>query len=417
MQCLGRRSISLSVARPSIMFAVLALGALPCVAVLDAGKQFTLERAMVFTSTRDNPNGLGSGSAQERVFAAAEIYMWITQDGSEAVAARRTLRLTNNQSGDGFAVIDPTGRKVIFDGVRARMPGEPLQISDLFVMNVDDYDGQLQHIPDAKHAHLTRGSSAAWAPDARHIAFHASDSGVYTGATLARPDPGTPMLDSDIFILNVDDCIDYSDECLAKEKHDQPGVLPAFMKNLTKAHGPATMIDEDPDWAPDGQSVVFTRHDGEAADHNNTHSELFLVNAVTGALERLTNNTLEERAPAWSPDGTRILFMCRGDNPPGTVLPFQLCMIEKDAQSVWVQTQLTSAGQHLSARWSPDGNYIVFHRPADPLPIPPFFQLFRITVELLPDGTYAGTQATKLTSPPGFNGFPAWGAVRVRVRE
>jgi dipeptidyl aminopeptidase/acylaminoacyl peptidase len=399
------------------MPAVLALGAVACVTALEAGQRFTLEPALVFTSTRDNPNGLGSGSAQERVFAAAEIYMWVTEDGSEAVVDRQTLRLTNNQTGDGFAVLDPTGRKVAFDGLRARAPGEPLQISDLFVLNVDDHDAEVQHVPDAKQAHLTRGSSAAWAPDAKHIAFHASDSGVYTSATLARPDPGTPMLDSDIFVLDVDDCIAYSDECLAKEKAGEPGVLPEFLKNLTKAHGPATMIDEDPDWSPDGQSVVFSRHDGEAADHHNTHSELFLIDTVTGALERLTDNALEERAPAWSPDGTRILFMCRGDNLPGTVLPFQLCVIEKDGQGVWVQRQLTTAGQHLSARWSPDGQYIIFHRPADPLPIPPFFQLFRITFELLPDGTYAGTQLTKLTSPPGFNGFPAWGRVRVRVRE
>jgi WD40-like Beta Propeller Repeat len=68
--------------------------------------------------------------------------------------------------------------------------------------------------------------------------------------------------------------------------------------------------------------------------------------------------------------------------------------------------------QYLSARWSADGKYIVFHRSVSNL-----LQLFRVTLAVNADGRYVATDEKQLTYPPGLNGFPSWGMVRVRIPD
>jgi Tol biopolymer transport system component len=381
---------------------------------------FTLRSAIAFTSTRDHLAELSTPPTTEELFKAAEIYLMpMNADGSRDLS-RTPVRLTYNDDSEGFAAVSPLGKQMVFDSNGARLSSEALQVSDLYAMDIGADEGT--HGTDEQtQVHLTRGSSATWSPDGKNVAFHASASGVYTVDNLARSDPGTPALDSDIFVLNVDDCRARAVECLAKEQTGAPGVLPAFMKNVTADKGPASVIDEDPDWSPDGQTIAFTRHDGEAgtyftANHNNTNAEIWLVKADgTGDPQQVTSNFEEERAPSWSPDGTRILYMCRRSSPPGALSPFQLCVSERDAQGSWQETQLTNDGKaHLTPSWSPDGQYIVFHRP-----VAGQFQLFRLTFWVDSTGVAHATGEIQLTSPPqdpGLNGFPHWGVIRTRVK-
>src|SRR5215471_18010947 len=100
-------------------------------------------------------------------------------------------RLTDNQAGDGFALLSPDGKRIVFDS--DRLSGQ-FNVSDLFLMNADGSD----------QTFLTRGSSATWSPDCTEIAYHASASG--TGLPI-RQNPGSATTDSDIFIANVDDLL------------------------------------------------------------------------------------------------------------------------------------------------------------------------------------------------------------------
>ena len=381
---------------------------------------FMLRSAIAFTSTREHLAELSTPPTAAEVVNATEIYlMMMNADGSRDLS-RTPVRLTYNQGGEAFASVSPGGTQVVFDSNRARLPGEALQVSDLYVTEIGA-DERTYGAEEQVEAHLTRGSSATWSPDGKNVAFHASASGVYTVDNLARSDPGTPALDSDIWVLNVDDCRARAAECLAKEQAGAPGVLPDFMKNLTVNAGPASVIDEDPDWSPDGQTIAFTRHDGEAgtyftANHNNTNAEIWLVKADgTGDPEQVTSNAEEERAPSWSPDGARILYMCRRSSSPGAASPFQLCVSQRDSQGSWQETQITNDGKaHLTPSWSPDGQYIVFHRP-----VAGQFQLFRLTFWVDGDGIAHATGEIQLTSSPvdpGLNGFAHWGVVRTRVK-
>ena len=137
-------------------------------------------------------------------------------------------------------------------------------------------------------------------------------------------------------------------------------------------------------------------------NHNNpTSAEVYAVNADGTDLQQLTSNVEEERAPAWSPDGTRIVFSCRRGGPD-----FELCVMNADGTG---QVQLTSNSvADLTATWAPDGQRIVFHRPVPGQGN----QLFTMTPALNPDGTLPA--AAQLTSPPGLNLLANWGELRVK---
>ncbi len=72
---------------------------------------------------------------------------------------------------------------------------------------------------------------------------------------------------------------------------------------LTNATG-----DFRPRYSPDGSKIVFqSGRDGQ--------SEIYVMNADGSGQTRLTNNPALDTAPAWSPDGTKILFTSLRDDP------------------------------------------------------------------------------------------------------
>jgi TolB protein len=313
---------------------------------------FRLESTIAFVSTRDNP-------ALTPPIKAAEIYL-MSADGTNP------RRLTENTSGDGFPVLSPDGKKIVFDSDRNTQPGE-LFNGAMFAMESDGSE---------QTPLLRAGGSASWSPDSKNIVFHRSASG--TGV-FVKPDPGAATTDSDIFVVNVDDLLDGV---------EQP-------RNLT--NNGAAAVDDDPDWSPAGQQIVFTSH-APGDEPNPASAELYLINADgTGQPERLTDNLEEERSPDWSPDGTRLAFSCRTGGAD-----LELCVMNADGTGL---TRLTdNTVPELSPSWSPDGEKIAFQRP-----ITGRQQIWSID----PDGT----DEMQLTNTPGLNLSPNWGKLRIRGTE
>ncbi len=314
---------------------------------------------MAFSSTRDHVN---DNPALTPPLMGAEVYL-MNPDRTNP------RRLTNNASFDGFANLSPDGKKIVFDS--SRNTGA-LNSSDLFLM---DTDGSEQTL-------LTRGSSATWSPDSKNFAFHASASyyasgGVVTGYPI-RTDPGSATSDSDIFVANVDDLL---------AGVEQP-------TNITNSPG---TIDDDPDWSPDGQKIVFTSHPTSDAPNPSNLTELYMMNPDGTGLNRLTFNNEEERAPAWSPDSSRIVYSCRIG---GGTNPFRICVINADG-TVQQLTNEPDTISDLTATWSPNGQQILFHRRVPP----DGQQLFVMNAD--------GTQQSQLTFPPGVNNLAHWGELRL----
>jgi TolB protein len=366
----GRTDLSRTIAGVAGALILLAAGSTQ--SNVAAVATFELQSAIAFTSTRDALPGTPTP-----IVTAAEIYL-MNSDGSHP------RRLTNNDSGDAFPVLSPDGKTIVFDSNRNRVDGEPLNTSDLFVMNTDG----------SEQALLTRGSSATWSPDNKKVAFHASASG--TGTPI-RPDPGSATTDSDIFVANVDDIV--------------AGLEPPI--DITNSVG---IIDEDVDWAPDGTRIAYTRHsDTDDPQFSNT-AEIYLLNADgNGTPERLTNNAEEERGSAWSPDGEKIVFACRVG---GGRADFEICVINADGSGT-VQQLTNNAIADLTPTWSPDGHQVLFHRRVIVAGV--------ITQQLFVLDAPANNAdcdrqvapcdlpATELTFPPGFNNLASWGELRVKV--
>jgi Tol biopolymer transport system component len=336
---------------------------------------FHLESTIAFSTTRDS---IPPATTPAALNDAAEIYLM-----NPSTANPSPRRLTRNDVGDGFANLSPDGKHIVFDRAsKGVCGGKAYNISDLYVM---DADGSNQRF-------LTRGSSATWSPDGKDIAFHASASyytppiGLNSGCPL-NPNPGAATSDSDIFVANVDDLL---------AGLEQPS-------NITNSD----QIEDDADWsvptaaAPDGQ-IVFTAHPATAYQSNQT--EMYVMNPNGSGRTRLTGNNIdprfnniEERAPAWSPDGTRIVYSCRIG---GGMNVFQICVMNADGTSA---QQLTDDSvPNLSASWSPDGQEIVFNKLLPQVPgsaIRVNYQLFTMTPTLDPNGNMP--TANEITCAPG----------------
>jgi Tol biopolymer transport system component len=322
-----------------------------------------LASKIAITSTRDNPTG--------NPLLAAEIYL-IDPDGLDP------QRLTENNYGDSFPMLSPDGKNIVFDSNRLTADsGQPLNTSDLFVMKSDGTNQTL----------LTRGSSATWSPDSKDIAFHASASYYASGGTVTgtpiRDDPGAATTDSDIFVAKVNELAD-AELVLTKT---------LLATNITNTPDD---IEDDPDWsastetAPDGL-IVFTSHPATDDPENSTHAEIYVMNPDGSGRHQLTDNNFEERAPVWSPDGTRIVFMAFDGSD------FEICVMNADGSDF---LQLTNNSvPDLTPSWSPDGTRIAFHRPVAGGP-----EIFTMN----PDGTVV----TRVTNTPGINLLAQWGEVK-----
>ena len=110
--------------------------------------------------------------------------------------------------------------------------------------------------------------------------------------------------------------------------------------------------DTSPTWSPDGSRIAF-RSDRAG------NPEIYVMNADGSGLERLTRRPLGDTRPSWSPDGTRIVyqrFKTGGQGlDPRTA---EIAVMNADGSGVKVLTNNTI--EDLNPSWSPDGKRIAF---------------------------------------------------------
>ena len=174
---------------------------------------------------------------------------------------------------------------------------------------------------------------AAWSPNGRRIAF---------ASNRAHPEVACegshPRCDYDIYVMSADG---------------------TNVRRLTD--DPAN--EREPAWSPDGSRIVFTstRDQVGVPSSDRYNAELYVMNADGSGQTRITDRPGVDTQPAWSPDGTRIVFRggpCEFGEP--VVCLLHIFSVAPGGGAV---TQLTDVATYdRKPDWRPDGGQLVFQR-------------------------------------------------------
>ncbi len=201
--------------------------------------------------------------------------------------------------------------------------------------------------------------------------------------------------------------------------------------------------DMEPVWSPDGSKIAFVAVRPESypdpaggEPQIGAQHEIVVVNAdgtgevivSAGSVGSDHATYLEEdRAPAWSPDGSMLVFMSQAQNP-ACCGPWQLWGVNADGSGLTNLSADATVNDTYPA-WSPDGTSLVFTRTSGagqdlftmpaPTALPIVAPVARVAVDavavdpLAVDPAAAGVTglATPLTTT-GNAADPAWGARR-----
>ena len=110
-----------------------------------------------------------------------------------------------------------------------------------------------------------------------------------------------------------------------------------------------SILDRSPSWSPDGRHIAFESH--------RDNDELYVMGSDGNNPTRLTDHPADDGSPSWSPDGRHIAFISNRDGN------YELYAMDSDGSN---PRRLThhSAGD-WSPVWSPDGRHIAFDSSRD----------------------------------------------------
>jgi Tol biopolymer transport system component len=236
-------------------------------------------------------------------------------DHPDAFAKRLTDHRRDESALNWWPSVSPQGDRVAYFSDRK-------QYTDVYLMSA--YDGRIirrvvrgERNVNFEAFPLLR-TSIAWSPDGERMAFVAGSRGRDW-----------------LYIVDANDG-----------------------KVLNKLTAPCEELSY-PAWSPVSDSIVVL-------GLQNGRSDLWLLNARTGQSQRLTYDAWDEKEPTWSPDGRHITFasdrlapVVLRPEPPGDGFG-RYGLYDYDIATGKLELLLDTSGHDHAPAWSPDGRRLVF---------------------------------------------------------
>lgn len=198
-----------------------------------------------------SPDGQHIAFASDRG-GGYDIYV-MRKDGSDI------RRLTNDPIDDRFPRWSPDGAKLIYQSGKDGALQGTFRFTDLYIIDVDG-----AHVTNITNTPSASEAWASWSPDGKTILY--SKSGV-------------------IMLANAD----------GTNPHPLHAPDPGF-------------TDDAAAWSPDGKTIAYSTYNVNHPPYTDTYV-IFSIRPDGTGIQRLTGlGYSSARYPAWSPDGTKIVY-------------------------------------------------------------------------------------------------------------
>jgi len=256
-------------------------------------------------------------------------------------ASRPARQITFSERGESQPQWSPDGSSIAFLSARGTAAGDEQPRPEIYVLHLDG--GEAEKITNAKEG----VTGFSWSPDGKRISFLSVDSLPKTTDAARKRRDDAQVYEGDFRLSHV-----WTIDLATK-------------KETELVHSTEFTVRGAPDWSPDGRRIAYVTTPSTLLRDERRNT--FIVDATTGATERIDAGADVQGTPVWSPDGRTLALttlrqthpMVPDSMPFREILNSHLVLYDVAAK----RARDVSGGfdnSPGSLKWTPDGKGLFF---------------------------------------------------------